>query len=99
MLMVMNVALRGERVQYVRRNIQDAWKDIPPGFTEWNWALYDYRIAPEPRKPREWWIKEGEWMQIPYSKGEEPMRQRFAEGLVYEVPMANTIHVREVLPE
>jgi hypothetical protein len=54
---------------------------------------------PEPRKPREWWIKEGEWMQIPYSKGEEPMRQRFAEGLVYEVPMANTIHVREVLPD
>ncbi len=23
----------------------------------WNFNKYDYRVAPEPRKPREWWIE------------------------------------------
>ncbi len=22
----------------------------------WDFAAYNYRVAPEPRKPREWWI-------------------------------------------
>jgi hypothetical protein len=96
MLMVMDVALRGERVQYVRRNIQDAWKDIPPGFTEWNWALYDYRVAPEPRKPRECYAV--------FSDGSEHVRMfahrdRNEASAHYRVLGGDeVVHMREVLP-
>lgn len=52
---VMQAALEGKKIQHKVPNI-DGWFDAeasPPNYS-WNWARYNYRIAPEPRKPREW---------------------------------------------
>lgn len=39
-----------------RRKPDFAWSDMVEGFTEFDFAHYDYRVRPEPPKPREWWL-------------------------------------------
>ncbi len=42
----------------------------------WNFGMFDYRVAPEPRKPREWWIcpnPKHEGFDFAYSSGNYPL--------------------------
>ena len=53
----------------------------------WNFFNYDYRVAPEPRKPREFWLVEYHWT----SQGEPFFRN--------EPHKEYAIHVREVIDD
>ncbi len=36
------------------------WMNNPTEF-QWNFGVYEYRVAPEPSKPREWWLSLDQW--------------------------------------
>jgi hypothetical protein len=92
MIDVMTAAREGKRIQVKTYNGE--WADMPiVSNISWNWGLEgcDWRIAPEPRKAREWWlIEENNHIEI-YS-----CQQMRADG---SGPLHNQTHVREVLPE
>jgi hypothetical protein len=64
---------------------------------KWNWAVHDYRIAPEPRKPRELWAI------FPFRSG----YARIIAAPTKLVAMTDclveagdeVVHMREVLPD
>lgn len=58
---------------------------LPPISPTFNFVSYDYRIKPEPPKPREWWIMPGPICVI--------------RGSQSEVEPKSFIHVREVPPK
>lgn len=48
---------RGEHVQLRARRHDAHWSDaLNSAPTEWDWRDYEYRVAPKPPKPREWWL-------------------------------------------
>ena len=65
----------------------DQWHDVTN--LRGNFVHYDYRVKPEPKKPREWWIRpeslEKEMLAF-YETAASPYRHNF-------------IHVREVIDE
>jgi hypothetical protein len=95
MIAVIQAHKDGKRLQY---RLQDSglggpWKDTPddPMFA---FNVSDYRVKPEPPKPREWWIcydhDPGESGAIICSvRQNEPLRSTIRKQ----------VHVREVLPE
>lgn len=62
-----------------------------PGKPCFNFAECEYRIKPEPPKPREWWIH-------PFGKG-HPQPRPSAKVLTQKPSNPLWVHVREVLPE
>ncbi len=53
-LEVVQAHKEGKRIEYALKT-RCTWvlESHPP---LWDFLKYDYRVAPEPRKPREWWI-------------------------------------------
>ena len=45
----------GKRIQAQTKNITNNWTDVTSA-PSWNFNDVDFRIAPEPRKPRDWLI-------------------------------------------
>jgi hypothetical protein len=89
MIAVMQAAKEGKRIQYWMLGV---WHDCVTtqdvAGLEWNWGQYDYRIAPEPRKPRECWVAYGSDGHVA-SVLESPLR-----------PWGTDVALmREVLPE
>jgi len=88
---VMQAALDGKAIQFSCNNGAE-WDDaIDPKNTSafaWNWDSFDYRIAPEPHKPREWWL----------TPATATCSTLFASEFMPHAS-CNPIHVREVLPE
>lgn len=41
------------------RDIDVGWYEVPKNYSIWNFQQCHYRIKPEPRKPREWWLRIG----------------------------------------
>lgn len=62
----------------------DVWRDSKKEDEPWNFVVADYRIKPEPTKPREWWIY--------------PVYGD-SDCAIETSPTAGFVHVREVLPE
>lgn len=81
---VMQAALEGKPIQGRKRCSDDHWYTVEPA---WEWKTYEYRIAPEPRKPREFFV----------SVSDDGVAFKFDEGderLGYE-----KVRVREVIEE
>ena len=88
---VMLAAAEGKKIQYRSKGeIHEQWGETRPS---WNWDLFDYRIAPEPRKPREWKVWE------PESLEQVLEISNFALGIHSPDKKRKVIRVREVLPE
>lgn len=62
------------------------WFDCPPDHKNWNFVVADFRIKPEPPKPREWWI-------VAYKDGSVVAGEPYFAG-----HPVGCIFVREVLP-
>jgi len=77
----------GKKIQFQTR-IGTIWRDCEVSFKEpsWNFNLYRYRVAPEPRKPREW--------RVVVTGGDEICSY---SPLFYGEPPSYTIKVREVI--
>ena len=68
-LEVVQAHKEGKQIQCSKRISIPVWGTGPDGNWSdcgvlgstiiWNFIEYDYRVKPEPRKPREWWIKMG----------------------------------------
>jgi len=97
---VMQAALDGKAIQFSCNNGAE-WDDaIEPKNTSafsWNWDSFDYRIAPEPRKPRECWAifpMHNQPVRMFASKSQLDAMTNFAIESGDEV-----VHMREVLPD
>lgn len=92
MVAVLQAAREGKDIQ-VRGN--NGWSDIP--VPAWNFGRYDYRIKPESRKLREWWIAGLFPPQHPsyiaYNNPDD------AQSATLGFPGTECVHVREVLPD
>jgi hypothetical protein len=87
---VMTAFRDGKRVECVSLfNSDDDWARVREGH-QFDWSSLDYRIAPEPRKAREWWMSENGSLRRVFST------LQAAKG---EFPREDFICVREVLPE
>jgi hypothetical protein len=74
----------GKKIQMQRRGTDNAWSETYPA---WDWASFDYRIAPEPRKPRDFWVYK------------DAMSGRLVAQIADTIPWSDAILVREVLPD
>ena len=74
-----------------RAGQQDDWTKADP---IWNFPFYDYRVKPEPPKPREWWLNEYDFQAF---FGPHPTLEAAIAGKTNGY--LRSIHVREVLPE
>ncbi len=45
--------MQGKKIQY---GYSDSWADCQDNHPNWDFSRFNYRVAPEPRKPREFWI-------------------------------------------
>ncbi len=54
------------------------WSEVN---AHWNFAEFDYRVSPEPRKPRHWWIRESADLF----------------DCAYKEPKSSMVHVIEVI--
>lgn len=86
---VMQAALEGKKIQVrMREDTSGAWGcECDCTDAIWNWNTFDYRIAPEPRKPREWLVWSHPNGTISVMAGQ----------LI--CPMTQAIRVREVIEE
>lgn len=93
---VVQASIAGARIEMRDANPEHdrKWVDASPQLM-WNFLSWEYRIKPEPPKPREWW-----WAEHPsgtcggmYPTKEEAERWREIWGGDMKI-----IHVREVLP-
>lgn len=66
------------------------WQDCKSEDEPWNFVVAEYRIKPEPPKPKEWWICYDE-----INETGEPERPLFC--LVEQSTSRKQIHVREVI--
>ena len=89
MIAVIQAHRDGKAIQFCGYGMAGAWDDVI--HPDWDFANYNYRIKPEPPKPREWWISSHGGFTAPAYPNEASAR---AYPLAHEV-----IHVREVLPE
>ena len=62
-LAVVQAHKEGKKIEHRLKNPLDGqpedWIEIPSSGWIWNFLERDYRVAPEPRKPREWWLVRG----------------------------------------
>lgn len=92
MIAVIQAHKEGKQIQSRRG---DWWIDIFE--PSWDFSKYDYRIKPEPPKPREWWIV--------FCPKDHDGPKVFDGGLggVGASPCSDSgcrcVHVREVLPQ
>jgi hypothetical protein len=70
-----------------RPQLTNQWTECTDG-TSWNFDFFEYRIKPEPPKPREWWL---------VMSGDEPIAIRDCQ-LPPDSKYQPRVHVREVLP-
>lgn len=79
----------GKQIEYkIRGSESHVWlSSVAPA---WNFYDYDYRVKPEPRKLREWWIHKGGY-------GGEDQRWTIEDKPL--VPCCDYIHVREVIDD
>lgn len=91
MIEVLQAFKNGKVIQGRRKGVSE-WRDATAGpGGAWDFLTWDYRVKPEPPKPRE-------WIAVPFEKGRHG-------GSIYELrPVSDaqhcfgTIHLREVLP-
>jgi hypothetical protein len=90
MIAVITAHRDGKKVEF-RRNGDDRWGVVDDPV--WDFALGEYRIKPEPPKPREWWVNV-------YSNPDRNCLHTSRERA--DKCMGNDriacVHVREVLP-
>ena len=55
MIDVLSAYMEGKKIE-VRPVVSPHYWSRSATTPIWNFADYDYRVAPEPRKPREWWV-------------------------------------------
>lgn len=71
-----------------------AWCDMVEGFTEFDFAHYEYRVKPEPPKPREWWL-------VTYPNNTFDVFNTFTDACNhitnFRLASHPIVHVREVL--
>lgn len=83
----------GKKVQFKYKPTEDSdyeWFDVDHTRI-WFFDKYDYRVALEPRKPREWWI-------IPNPNYYVDVASRTKDdGRFHNYTQSEAIHVREVL--
>ncbi len=87
----------GKRIQsraseeyYGRKFNEEEWGDSDPA--AWDFYHQDYRVAPEPRKPREWWlIVDNEAFVIGCESPSETMSRYLKKD------QSGLVHVREVI--
>lgn len=105
MIDVMTAASKGLRIE-VRQRSSIQWElAIISDATSWDWRLFEWRIAPEPRKAREFWIVQYNDIQVATDYAvvklatfDNPCN---AESFSYQhaAEHMRTYFVREVLPE
>jgi hypothetical protein len=78
----------GKKIQVQSGHFHD-WETLSDRCeVQWNFGLFNYRVAPEPRKPREFWL-------YPLRHGLYNALDKYDEGS----PGVPQIHVREVIDE
>lgn len=93
MIAVLQAHKEGKAVQFKSKTFSQSWIDVRGGDSlGWDFSAYNYRIKPEPPKPREFWITIG---------GQVWGRREHAEQWFRNESEAvrRVIHVREVLDE
>jgi hypothetical protein len=98
MIEVMTAARDGKKIECRCLTVPDEWEPLQSGrgAWNWNWPTFDYRIAPEPRVPRECYAV--------FSDGSEHVRMfahrdRNEASAHYRVLGGDeVVHMREVLP-
>jgi len=86
MIAVIQAHRDGKTIQFRDRDSQGKWDDLHPVCFSANFGTYDYRVKPEPPKPREFWLIRS-CDDVPFTA--YSCRQR---GIT-----DNQIHVREVI--
>ncbi len=90
---VVTAAAGGAKIEF--RDCLDAsgpWFET--AIPDWNFHRFDYRVRPEPPKPREWWIAAYRTNRMAHVFRSE----HDAQSLCYITELAEPfIHVREVL--
>lgn len=85
----------GKQIQFrCAGSTNEGWIDVLPRERfDLNFYSYDYRIKPEPRAPREWWIA--------WCEEHGPSLKAWSEApvLMGHCPACHIVHVREVLAE
>lgn len=94
MIAVLQAIKSGKTVQYRGCYATDSnWMTSADSSGNLNFAMWEYRVKPE---PREWWLVErNDRLPIGYYESE---RKAYWRSLEFD-PVADVIHVREVLPE
>jgi len=68
-LKVVQAHKEGKRIQGKSPQQSNVWVDLTVEPIIWNFMKCEYRIAPEPRKPREFWLCNGrdrsDWVMVP----------------------------------
>ena len=111
---IMQEQIAGKQIQRIPPHIDKAeWTDWNPSKgCLWDFNYYEYRVKPEPRKPREWWTWVSKECSLYYSP-EDAQRhwgvcpdaaQNHELVHVIELPYfgnveVNVAYAREVLPE
>ena len=76
MIAVMQAAKEGKAIQSRHRPSRDidvCWRDAPK--PSWDWATFDYRVKPEPRRVwRNWYPDLGRWSSACYDSREKAAR-------------------------
>lgn len=90
---VMQAALRGAQLEYrdMDEESGSAWK-LSAG-PQFNFVRYEYRVKPEPPKPKEIWVNEYPTMNYVYGKFNKEDAQKTALGNVRRI----AVHYREVI--
>ena len=89
---VMMAWRNGAKIQRCWRSEQGPWHSAPDE-CEWNWRDADYRIAPEPRKAREFVVIRCKL------NGTLMVRDAENDKRFCRTPECEYMNVREVLPE
>ncbi len=70
----------------IQVNSNGTWRSVM-GHPVWNFPEHEYRVAPEPRKPREWWLNDQNLLFA-----DEHTARSLSTNTYYD-----PIHVREVI--
>ncbi|MEY2500556.1 MAG: hypothetical protein QOI07_890 [Verrucomicrobiota bacterium] len=95
MIAVIQAHKDGKIIQALPGSSRGPWVDVVGNAPSWSFDAVDYRIKPEPPKPREWWVCY-DYIRLDGSLNRPrfyPVKQPFLGEQVQQ------IHVREVLPE
>lgn len=104
MLSVLQAHVAGKNIQFrflipISERDQLSWVDLHNADHPFNFASAEYRIKPEPPKPREWWIRLNSDGVIIPSDTNLADNQGYFDRLDVFKYNSQIVHVREVLPE